>query len=277
MASPAERAENIQRDLRAAERGCKRLATEVRDLQERLIADRQKRMEPMVMQAAFGGSLPKFSTDPAANETFDTFLQDYKLTCHSFGMTDEQSALALGRCLEGHARQVYKDLVSADGEVKKDYKALTENLEGKFKALTEGTKYGSSAFYSRKQLPGESVMTFYSDLKKLAKQAYPDKEAPMPDSQFLERFIRGMPLYLRRHVVSKELKTPDEALKETCKKQQQQDFLAEDEEMPVAAVAVPDELTKKLESLTIQVNNLGTQLSQPAQAKPYSMQKEQEL
>lgn len=178
-------------------------------------------------------------------------------------MTDELAALALGRCLEGHAREVYKEVVAnPNQELKKKYAELTTALEEKFKKLTGGTRYGSSAFYSRKQLPGESVVTYFTDLKKLAKQAYPEKDAPMPDSQFLERFIRGMPLYLRRYVVSKEPKTSDEALKEGCKHQRQRDFLAEDEGKPEASVTVNDELDKKLETLTLKISSLSTQLVQ---------------
>lgn len=125
-ASPA--LDETQRDLRlrATRRYNERLADELATLQAQVLTEREQQMEPWVMQAAaLGGALPKFNGDPAGKETFNTFLQDYKLSCDSFGITDENAALALGRCLEGHARQVYKDAVAAKADLKKNYNNLT--------------------------------------------------------------------------------------------------------------------------------------------------------
>lgn len=69
-------------------------------------------MEPILLQSALAsGSLPEYSGDQTTDTTFQNFIQDYRLACESFGMTDVMAARAIGRCLTGHAQQFYKELV----------------------------------------------------------------------------------------------------------------------------------------------------------------------
>ena len=252
------------RAQRQAERERIRLATEVQHLQEQLRIERDRARQPNMLQAAAaaGGMLPKFSGDPSRGETITSFLQDYQLACDSVGMNDEMAALALGRSLEGHAKQKYKEIIAEEPRIRGDLRALSRRLEEYFHQLGGGPRYGSVAFYSRKQLPGESPTTYFAELKRLGKQAYPDDQEPMPDSVLLERFIRGLPLYLKRHVITREPRNSEEALREAVRVQAQRDFLAEDEDGPtIAAVKVQEDMQDQIKKLTLQVSQLTTQLT----------------
>lgn len=81
--------------------------------------------------------------------------------------------------------------------------------------------------FSRKQLPGASVVCYYDELTKLAKHAYPGEEA-MPDSQFLERFLRGMNVYMKSKVLGKDPRTPQAALEAACSAEGNKMYLEED-------------------------------------------------
>ena len=184
------------------------------------------------------------------------------------GMTEEMAALALGRCLEGHAKQKYKEMITEEPRLRGDLRALSRRLEDYFRELGGGPRYGSVAFFSRKQLPGESPTTYFAELKRLGKQAYPDDGEPMPDSVLLERFIRGLPLYLKRHVITREPRTSEEALREAVRVQAQRDFLAEDDDGPtVAAVKLQEEMQDQIKQLTQQVSQLTTQLGDSRDAR----------
>ena len=204
-------------------------------------------MDP-TMTAGFIADLPKFSGDPSVDGSFANFLKDYKLYCDTFGLEDEKCALTLGRALEGYAKEAYKETVTTTPTLKKHYANLSEALGEKFKPLMAGKAFSTQAFYARKQMPGESVVAYYNDLRRLARQADPEGHDAMPDSQFLEKFFRGLPRVMRHLVVAKEPKTPEKALEEACKIQAQRDFVFEVEDLQVNAVLEKEEeLTETME------------------------------
>ena len=85
----------------------------------------------------------------------------------------------------------------------------------------------------------------------------------MSDSVLLERFIRGLPLYLKRHFITRELRNTKEGLKEALCVQTQYDSLAEDEDEPtIAAVKLQKDMQGQIKPPTLQVSQLKSQLTE---------------
>ena len=102
-------------------------------------------------------------------------------------------------------------------------KALSEHF-----SKLEGERFGSAAFYQRKQGRNESVVDFHHALTKLAKVAYPNPDNPMPDKTFLEVFLRGLTLSLNKMVIAKKPTSARAGFEIACKGQSQQLHLLED-------------------------------------------------
>lgn len=227
---------------------------------------------PMGMMAALGQKpkLPEYSGDVKMGLPWAQFLNEYEVNLKLFGFSDKVAAQMLPRCLKGHALQFYLETVTKppvahaaqegeEGEESDEdeqdlicnYPKLRIILTEHFTALEGGSRYGSSAFYLRKQANSESVLDFYTDLMRLSKRAYPDPLHPMPASQVLERFVRGLVLPLRRAVIAREPNSVEAALKVACKVQSQREMLLE-EEPEIAEVST--NLASKVDKLAHQVN-----------------------
>lgn len=103
-------------------------------------------------------------------------------------------------------------MIKAVAWKKENYNELTAELDNYLKPLTEGNKYGSRAFYSRVLMQGESVVSHFDDLQKLALEICPDENNPMNDQQLVMAFIRSLPRHLQEKVISKEPMTCRDAL-----------------------------------------------------------------
>jgi hypothetical protein len=80
----------------------------------------------------------------------------------------------------------------------------------------------------------------------------------MPVTQFIERYIHGFTLPLRKAVLKAEPRTSTEALRAAVRAAAQQIYLTETEQSTIASTQLAAGLAKKVEKLTWQVSNLTT-------------------
>jgi hypothetical protein len=132
---------------------------------------------------------------------------------------DEKAALWLSSSLKGHALKIYKEKVKEAPDLKKKYDDLTKALNDYFKPLTEGKKYGTGAFHLRILRPGDSVVSYFDCLQKLAAEICPDEDRPLADDQLMMKFIGGLPRYLQESIIPKDPRSSKEALRLAVKAQ----------------------------------------------------------
>ena len=230
-------------------------------------------MESLMARALIGDNFPSFHADPNIDPLFEDFLTDYELACEAYGIDPgEKKARFLSSRLKGYALEAYKHEVKEESGLKDDYGALIDKLAERFARLFGNRRTGTTNFYSRNQREGESVVSYFHELGKLAKHAYPGER--MPDSQFLERLLRGMLPWLKHKVVAKEVKTSQEALEAAVTIESNKAYLDEDKRIAVAATKPASgssdnkELEKKVDKLSSAINQISAHLGE----NPYSRQ-----
>ena len=216
-------------------------------------------------RALAGDNFPTFHGDPNIDLLLEDFLADYDIACEAYGIdTNAKKGKFLSSRLKGYALEVYKSELQDHDGIKDDYAAITDLLAQRFSRLFANRRTGTTNFYSRNQQEGESIVSYFHELTKLAKHAYPGER--MPDSQFLERLLRGMLPWSKHKVVAQEVRTSQEALEAAVTVEANKAYLDEEKRIAVASVRpVPNEnkeLEKKVDKLSSAINQISSRLGE---------------
>ena len=239
--------------------------------QTNMATGNQSTLDSLMTRALAGDNFPTFHGDPNIDPLFEDFLADYDIACEAYGIdTNAKKGKFLSSRLKGYALEVYKSELQDHDGIKDDYAAITDLLAQRFSRLFANRRTGTTNFFSRNQQEGESIVSYFHELTKLAKHAYPGER--MPDSQFLERLLRGMLPWLKHKVVAKEVRTSQEALEAAVTVEANKAYLDEEKRIAVASVRpVPNEnkeLEKKVDKLSSAINQISSRLGE----NPYSRQ-----
>lgn len=111
---------------------------------------------------------PALKPDPySGEESWEEYHSHFE-NCADLGCwTSYDKLLYLSACLKGQARSFYMSL----DEEKRDYCRLVERLRQRFGSSTHAGKY-LRLLETRVRQPGESIVAFCDDLRRLAKRAY---------------------------------------------------------------------------------------------------------
>lgn len=140
-------------------------------------------------------SVPKPLCEGDAREWF----QRFEICCAANQWNNEKKALKLPTLLEGEALAVWLELST---EQRTDYAVAKEHLITKM-APTEFVSL--EEFHSRKMQPGEAIVLYLYDLKRLLQQAMPELKANAHKSLLLHQFLSGLPPSISRQLYARRV------------------------------------------------------------------------
>ncbi|KAI8484640.1 hypothetical protein Bbelb_375810 [Branchiostoma belcheri] len=149
---------------------------------------------------------------PTFNGTDDDFtlwLNKFDLYATSQKYTPEERAMALPTFLDHHALRFYLGLPR---QARATYSTLTQRLATAFSKEHYIYTFRQS-LQERTRQPGEPLIVFALDLRRLVSQAYPEYNEAAVEGLTLDYFFRGIDPTIRRRLREVQATTVDQAVK----------------------------------------------------------------
>ena len=129
--------------------------------------------------------LPAFT----GKESWTVWFTRFKEIARRQGWSREEKLDELLPKLQGAAGEFVYDQLSST--VRQDYRALTQELENRFRKVINPKTYGTK-FSACNQRPSQSAEDYAAELKMLYDKAYPSRDRKTRDEDLLRRFLSGL-------------------------------------------------------------------------------------
>jgi hypothetical protein len=153
-------------------------------------------------------NIPNFTGETLWSASFEDWLEKFDLLSRALGWSLKQKLYLLPAHLEGYALEIYR---SQPPGIQADYTDLVSAMKLKLQ-LPHNERYKAVALSQRRLKKDEPIGQFATDLRRLARAAYPTMDANNRDLITLETFIRGLPRELKKSLLDKEPENLDDAV-----------------------------------------------------------------
>ena len=206
--------------------------------------------------AATNLHIPPYGSEPPNYGSFQEFAERFVLVARACQWPAMQRACILPTYLEGRALDCYRELPKA---IQADFDTLVSELEEKLQ-LPGIEKQSAMKMKYRRMKPKESLESYASDIKKLARRAYPRMDEETRDSVALDHFLFGLTPDLQDKLIDRDFNSLEECLTVAQRIVMKRQLMEEEE----------NQAGKQVKTLQLQVEELTDLVKAQSERRPRS-------